>query len=75
MTSDDESLDVRVSGQDRQCLTFQNATHIRRDSHHYSERGSNAKLGHRWQTPEITQDCREKVLDVSMSSCIFCFNH
>ncbi|KAM3237532.1 transcription termination factor MTERF9, chloroplastic [Capsicum annuum] len=56
LTSDDESLDVRVSGQDGQRLKFQNATLIRRDSHHYS----NAKLGHRWQTPEITQDWREK---------------
>lgn len=74
-TSDDESLDVRVSAQDRQRLKFQNATHIRRDSHHHSEGGSNAKLGHRRQTPEITQDCREKVLNVSMSSCKFCFNH
>lgn len=60
LTSDDESLDVRVSGQDQQRLKFQNAAHIRRDSHHYSERGSNTKLGHRRQNPEITQDCREK---------------
>ncbi|XP_049399087.1 transcription termination factor MTERF9, chloroplastic [Solanum stenotomum] len=59
-TSDDESLDVRVSAQDRQHLKFQNATNIRRDSHHHSEGGSNAKLGHRRQTPEITQDYREK---------------
>ncbi|KAH0709724.1 hypothetical protein KY290_011127 [Solanum tuberosum] len=66
-TSDDESLDVRVSAQDRQRLKFQNATHIRRDSHHHSEGGSNAKLGHRRQTPEITQDCREKEARVSLA--------
>lgn len=66
-TSDDESLDVRVPAQDRQRLKFQNATHIRRDSHHHSEGGSNAKLGHRRQTPEITQDCREKEARVSLA--------
>ncbi|XP_055801938.1 transcription termination factor MTERF9, chloroplastic [Solanum dulcamara] len=59
-TSDDESLDLRVSSQDQQRLKFQSATHISRDSHHHSERGSNAKFGHRRQTTEITQDCREK---------------
>ncbi|XP_009759805.1 transcription termination factor MTERF9, chloroplastic [Nicotiana sylvestris] len=60
LTSDDESLDVRVSGHDRQRQKFQNAAHIRRDGHHHPERGSGAKLGHQRQTPEITQDCREK---------------
>lgn len=72
-TSDDEDLDVRVSVPDRQRLKFQNATHIRRDSHHHFERESNANLRQWKQTPEITQDCREKVLTVSMSSCIVCF--
>ncbi|MCE3215756.1 Transcription termination factor mterf9, chloroplastic [Datura stramonium] len=57
LTSDDESLDV---SQDRQRLKFQNATNIRRDSHHHLRRGSNAELEHRRQTPEINQDCREK---------------
>ncbi|KAJ8568420.1 hypothetical protein K7X08_027953 [Anisodus acutangulus] len=63
----DESLDVKVSGQDQQRLKFQNATHIGRDSHHHSERGSKAKLGHRRPTPEITQDCREKEASGSLA--------